>query len=115
MRLANGDTPFQGRVEVFYQGIWGRVCDVFWDLDDAKVVCHQLGYETALAAPKRAAFGEGTGKTWLNLVRCQGSENSISDCPHGGWGNAFGCDHDDDASAICATPGENGGDQETII
>ena len=108
MRLANGRTPFEGRVEVLYQGVWGTVCDTFWDLAEARVVCRQLGYETALAAPREAAFGEGTGKIWLDGVNCFGVQDSISQCRHNGWGNAF-CDHDEDASAICAVPGETDG------
>ena len=106
MRLANGSSPFEGRVEVFYQGVWGTVCDHLWDLDDAKVVCRQLGYGPAVAAPEEATFGEGKGIIWLSRVRCQGNENSISNCSHDDWGDTFGCtDHGDDASVICSAPG----------
>lgn len=101
----NGGTSFEGRVEVFYQGVWGTVCDPFWDLDEADVVCRQLGYEKAIAAPRDAAFGEGTGKIWLGRVNCFGNPDSISDCRHNGWGNVH-CDHDEDVSVICAVPGE---------
>ncbi|XP_078379154.1 scavenger receptor cysteine-rich domain-containing protein DMBT1-like isoform X1 [Oculina patagonica] len=103
VRLVNGGTPFEGRVEVFYQGVWGTICYPFWDLDEANVVCRQLGYEKALAAPRDAAFGEGTGKIWLDSPRCSGSENSISNCSHSGWGNVH-CGHDEDVSVICAVP-----------
>ncbi|KAL9965302.1 hypothetical protein ACROYT_G029080 [Oculina patagonica] len=104
VRLANGSSPFEGRVEVFYQGVWGTVCDTFWGLDDANVVCRQLGYGKALAAPGGAAFGQGTGRIWLTWVQCKGNEDSISDCRHDGWGQTRGCDHDEDASARCSSP-----------
>ena len=46
VRLADGRSLSEGRVEVCVNGIWGSVCDDFWGSADAQVVCNQLGYSS---------------------------------------------------------------------
>ena len=46
IRLVNGTTPYEGRVEVCWNRRWGTVCDDFWSPFDAIVACRQLGYPT---------------------------------------------------------------------
>ena len=45
VRLVDGDTSHDGRVEICLDGVWGSVCSNNWDARDAKVVCRQLGYD----------------------------------------------------------------------
>ena len=40
-----GDMENEGRVEYCSSGRWGLVCYDSWDTNDAKVICHQLGYD----------------------------------------------------------------------
>lgn len=105
MRLVNGMDETEGRVEIFYNREWGTVCDDFWGLVDANVVCREIGCPYgAIGAPREARFGEGTGTIWLDNLDCTGDELYLSDCPHSGWGNE-NCMHSEDASVQCNNTG----------
>ena len=108
MRLVNGPNQYTGRVEVYAnstEGLdnaeWGTICDDSWDIQDARVVCHQLGYPDAVAAPLSAYYGQGTGPIWLDDVQCLGTESDLFACVHNGFGN-HNCEHDKDASVECS-------------
>ena len=98
--------PEEGRVEIYYRGSWGTVCDDDWDINDARVVCRQLGYSSAVGALQNAWFGQGSGKIWLDNVQCQGNERSIVNCRHNSWG-MHNCLHSEDASVICSSKRNN--------
>ncbi len=100
VRLVGGDSINEGRLEVYYNREWGTVCDDLFDNNDAQVVCRQLGYSNGVALSK-AAFGQGTGRVWLDQVACHGSEANIKDCGHGGWG-VHDCSHSEDVGVRCS-------------
>ena len=100
VRLVNGPTKFEGRVEVYHNGVWGTVCDDLWDLRDAQVVCHELDLGYPVAAQHGASYGQGSGQIWLDNVNCIGTEGTIRNCLHNGWGS-HNCYHGKDASVKC--------------
>lgn len=53
---------YEGRVEVFYNGEWGTVCDDDFSTSAAQVVCRQLGFLDAEAWSPSAKYGRGEGK-----------------------------------------------------
>ena len=101
LRLVGGSNQCQGRVEMLYQGSWGTVCDDDWDINDANVVCRQLGCGLAVSAPGNARFGQGSGPIVLDNVRCSGNEFYLWNCSHNGW-NLHNCGHGEDAGVICS-------------
>ena len=45
IRLVDGNSTFEGRVEVCTQGLWGAIAYPSWSSNDARVVCRQLGLQ----------------------------------------------------------------------
>ena len=122
LRLAGGNIPNEGRVEICMNNEWGTVCDDFWGSSDATVVCRQLGYSTEgqqhFAAKfqqflwlyyivpadvigfQNAVFGAGVGPIYINNVDCRGDEDNLSECSHS---SALSCyrGHSEDAGVRC--------------
>ena len=72
IRLVNGATPTEGRVEINVNGTWGTVCDNGWSTNDARVVCRQLGY---IGYVSLSNFGRGIGKLVSEASRYTISHN----------------------------------------
>ncbi len=97
-----GGSHKEGRVEVYHNGRWGTVCDDGWDINDARVVCRQLGFPEAKAALDFSYFGRGTGAILLDELICTGFESSLFSCRHNGVG-IHDCreEHLEDAGVRC--------------
>ncbi|CAI8006190.1 Deleted in malignant brain tumors 1 protein [Geodia barretti] len=102
VRLVGGGTGAEGRVELCYNNTWGTVCDDFWDVEDARVVCRQLGLPFQFAtAHGQARFGQGIGRIHLDDVECSGLEVLLLSCPSNEVGD-HNCDHSEDAGVMCS-------------
>ena len=103
VRLVGGDTPNIGRVEIFLLGQWGTVCGYGWDIADATVVCHELGFLRAVAVPSPGTFGAGSGPSWYRNVRCAGTELNLTECGISFSALGSACSHSRDAGVECSS------------
>lgn len=101
VRLSGTPYPYMGRVEVFYKGLWGAVCDDFWKLRHGHVVCRMLGYERAERVSCCSKYGWSTSrKIWLDDVRCNGNERTLMDCRRRKAG-MHNCNNKETAGVVC--------------
>ncbi|KAM9316305.1 scavenger receptor cysteine-rich domain-containing group B protein-like [Gastrophryne carolinensis] len=84
VRLAGGNGPCEGRVEVLYNNTWSYLSDKLWDRRAADVVCRQLKCGPSVEAVAGDAFGNGNGH-FLEHLDCTGDESDISQCLLGTW------------------------------
>ena len=99
IRLRNGASDYQGRVEVLVNRKWGTICGDGLEAKDAHVICRTLGYPRALVAHDSSFYGRGKGKVWK--VNCTGEEDSIFDC---GVTEDNECSHRKDVGVDCYRP-----------
>ena len=97
IRLLGGSGPHEGLVEIFFLGVWGRVCTrllrlyhpyiVVDSTGTSTVACRQLGYLKAVpfSGYSYRSATNGTDLIWLD-VTCNGSETSLTHCSNLGLG-----------------------------
>ena len=98
VRLVDGSSYNEGRVEVYYSGRWGTVCNDGWTDKYASLVCTQLGFGSS---GELADFGAGTNNILLDNVICSVNDTVLASCGHYGVGVTVGCDHFQDVGIKC--------------
>ena len=99
-----GSSASEGYVEALgTNGQWGGVCDDYFDINDAHVICRMLGYPSAIAVvDAHSTYGDNPsgGIYVLDDLECDGSELSVFDCSHNDeW--QHNCDATDIAGVQC--------------
>ena len=105
VRVQEGTQPHNGRIEVMYNGEWGTICNMGWDLNDARAFCRQLGYVDAIATGLVSDYNynAGSGRIWQTNVNCNGQERRFGDCLFTEtWGDTGSCNHNMDVGVQCS-------------
>ncbi|XP_071795096.1 neurotrypsin-like [Asterias amurensis] len=117
LRLADGGSAIEGRVEVFMNGEWGSICktnassDVKLSYEETNVICQQAGQGYGVESPTDNRFGLSSLQAAMTGdFDCYGGEPSFAQC----FNNATGttpeeCSGSSDryeVSVICSGPVE---------
>ncbi|XP_076469715.1 scavenger receptor cysteine-rich domain-containing protein DMBT1-like [Babylonia areolata] len=100
LRLTGGSVSRQGRLEVFYQGTWGTVCDDGFGSEEAGVACWQLGYGRHGNNYSTIGVDAGGPPILLDDLQCQGSEGRLEQCQHRAWG-LNDCKEEEHVELVC--------------
>jgi len=107
-KVSTGTEILEGRLEIYYDDQWGTVCDDGFDMDEATVVCNQMGLGNATTLGTVESTNQGTGKIWLDDVSCNGGETMLSQCSHRPFGSN-NCAHGEDTKVTCTGSSSGGG------
>ena len=120
---SNARTAIKGRVEVCFNGIWGTICSINWDDQDASVACKQLGYSAegvtqiskcicafftcckyltlTIGALSIGSYPDHVSNVHIIDISCAGTESSVFDCPHTAAIPSQSCPNNADAYIQC--------------
>jgi len=88
----NGVSTTNGRLEIFYGGQWGTVCDDLLESEAKQdvtgdVICRQLGHFNGGMVTRLIGMNHGWSMMasndvpiWLTNIVCQGDESNLYDC-----------------------------------
>ena len=108
LRLVDGEVEHEGRLEMYYDGQWGTICNDYWTNEDADVACKQLGYsegsEGNASSYRLAYFGPGSGPIHLDDMQCAGNETGLLMCPRANNRpvGSHNCRHSEDVGVRCS-------------
>ena len=85
--VQNGHTSSSytsGRLEIYYSGEWGTVCNHYWSATNTRVACRQLGFAGAASSNSyHTSFAAGWDFTSITTLFCTAAQVTFANCTHG--------------------------------
>lgn len=88
LRLVEGPSPWEGKVEIWFNSTWLPVCMRSYQYE-YKIVCRQLGFEWV-----KSYHNDSNGKDnmFLHNVRCDADQgDNVTDCNRNNWTSSSSC------------------------
>lgn len=101
--FTENNEEMQGRLDIYYSGDWGTICNVGFSNKSATVACKQIlgpEYEGLVVSNKWDSLN--SERILVKGVSCDGHETTLMDCFSESWGNIGSCTHDDDVAVSCS-------------
>lgn len=112
VNFLGGDNKCEGQVRLQYGGQWGLMCADGLGMQEATVICRELGCGSVKTLPRYILTPEEMRQPWLYDAQCHGEEPTFFECLLGSWGPVSGCKCQCVAVIICS--GRLDGDPELL-
>lgn len=108
LNLIDGSNQCDGRLEVEHSGQRGLVCSDHWGMQEASVICRQLGCSHARSTFQYVLRPEEMTAPWLYGAKCSGEEATLWECSLGAWGPLSDCKCQCVVSILCSGESDGG-------
>jgi hypothetical protein len=80
VRLVDGATDVEGRVEICFSRRWGTISGDGWTQTESTVICNDIGYETSDGNDYSVRPATNSMPVFIKDVRCTGRQLSLLEC-----------------------------------
>ena len=105
LRLTGGASDLDGVIELYRDGSWWLVCDDWFDVKDATVICRMVGGADGVPMLFMSDSNRDSnpyemisGTFGYSFVECTGAEDNIRLCP---YKRKFNCNDDEQVAVKC--------------
>jgi hypothetical protein len=112
VRLVDGATDVEGRVEICFSRRWGTISGDGWTQTESTVICNDIGYETSDGNDYSVRPATNSIPVFIKSIRCTGREMSLLEC--GYRRNLTHSSHFEDVGVQCKKPDCADGDIKVL-